>query len=36
VLRDWTGGYERSLECFAALALLSVAAALLARQPRLT
>ena len=34
-LRDWTGGYERSLECFAALALLSVAAALLAKQPRL-
>ena len=35
VLRDWTGGYERSLECFAALALASIAAALLARQPRL-
>jgi MFS transporter, OFA family, oxalate/formate antiporter len=34
VLRDWTGGYERPLECFALLALLSVAAALLARQPR--
>ena len=34
-LRDWTGGYERPLECFALLALLSVAAALLARQPRL-
>jgi sugar phosphate permease len=36
VLRDWTGGYERPLECFALLALLSVAAALLARQPRLS
>ena len=35
VLRDWTGGYERSLECFAVLALLSIVAALLARQPRL-
>jgi len=34
-LRDWTGGYERAFECFAGLALLSVAAALLARQPRL-
>jgi sugar phosphate permease len=34
-LRDWTGGYERALECFAVLALLSVAAALSARQPRL-
>ncbi|HEV8030574.1 MAG TPA: MFS transporter [Stellaceae bacterium] len=34
-LRDWTGGYERSLECFAGLAACSVVAALLARQPRL-
>jgi sugar phosphate permease len=34
-LRDWTGGYERPLECFAVLALLSAAAALLARPPRL-
>ncbi|HKS90274.1 MAG TPA: hypothetical protein VJR70_12605, partial [Stellaceae bacterium] len=34
-LRDWTGNYERPLECFALLALLSIAAALLARQPRL-
>jgi OFA family oxalate/formate antiporter-like MFS transporter len=35
VLRDWSGGYERAFQCFAVLALLSVAAALLARQPRL-
>jgi MFS transporter, OFA family, oxalate/formate antiporter len=35
-LRDWTGGYERPFECFALLALASVAAALLARQPRLS
>jgi cyanate permease len=33
-LRDWTGSYERSLECFAALSLLSIAAALAARPPR--
>jgi len=34
VLRDWSGSYVLSLECFFALALASVAAALLARQPR--
>ena len=33
-LRDWSGSYVLSLECFFALALASVAAALLARQPR--
>jgi sugar phosphate permease len=33
-LRDITGDYRRSLQCFAGLAALSVAAALLARQPR--
>ena len=33
-LHDWTGGYRSSLECFAALSLLSVLAALAARQPR--
>jgi MFS family permease len=32
-LRDWTGDYARSLECFAALSLLSVVVALLARRP---
>jgi len=34
VLRDWTGNYDRSLECFTVLAGLGVAAALTARQPR--
>jgi MFS transporter, OFA family, oxalate/formate antiporter len=33
-LHDWTGGYRRSLECFAVLSLLSIAAALGARRPR--
>jgi MFS transporter, OFA family, oxalate/formate antiporter len=33
VLRDWTGGYEASLGCFAVLAGLSFAAALFARRP---
>ena len=33
ILRDWSGGYELSLQCFAALAGLSVVAALLARPP---
>jgi cyanate permease len=33
-LHDLTGGYALSLECFAALAALSVVAALLARPPR--
>ncbi|MGH7046830.1 MAG: MFS transporter [Stellaceae bacterium] len=35
VLRDWTGSYTLPLECFAALSLLSIAAAFLARRPRL-
>jgi OFA family oxalate/formate antiporter-like MFS transporter len=35
LLHDWTGGYARSLECFAALAFLSILAALAARRPRL-
>jgi OFA family oxalate/formate antiporter-like MFS transporter len=34
VLRDWTGSYERSLQCFAVLSCLSVVAALAARRPR--
>ncbi|HEY3910785.1 MAG TPA: MFS transporter [Stellaceae bacterium] len=34
-LRDWTGSYLRSLECFAVLSLLSLLAALLARPPRI-
>jgi sugar phosphate permease len=34
-LHDWTGNYTRSLECFAALSLLSIFAALAARRPRL-
>ena len=34
-LRDWTGSYTRSLQCFAVLSALSVAAALAARRPRL-
>jgi len=33
VLHDWTGSYTRSLECFAALSALSIAAALAARRP---
>jgi MFS transporter, OFA family, oxalate/formate antiporter len=33
VLHDWTGSYTRSLECFAALSILSIFAALAARQP---
>jgi OFA family oxalate/formate antiporter-like MFS transporter len=33
-LRDWTGGYQWSLKCFAALAGLSIIAALAARPPR--
>ena len=33
VLRDWSGSYVIGLKCFGALALLSVAAALLARAP---
>jgi MFS transporter, OFA family, oxalate/formate antiporter len=35
VLRDWSGSYTRSLECFAALSALSILAALAAREPRL-
>jgi sugar phosphate permease len=35
ILRDLTGNYVMSLQCFAALAALSVAAALLARHPGL-
>ena len=35
VLRDWTGNYTRSLECFAALSFLSILAALAARRPRI-
>jgi MFS transporter, OFA family, oxalate/formate antiporter len=35
-LRDWTGSYVRSLECFAALSLISILAALMAHPPRLT
>jgi MFS family permease len=33
-LHDWTGNYTRSLELFAALAFLSILAALAARRPR--
>ncbi len=33
-LRDWTGDYQWSLRCFAALSLLSILAALIARRPR--
>ena len=33
VLHDWTGSYTRSLECFATLSALSIAAALAARRP---
>jgi MFS transporter, OFA family, oxalate/formate antiporter len=32
-LRDWTGSYTRSLECFAVLSALSIVAALAARRP---
>ena len=35
VLRDWTGSYTRSLECFAALSALSILAAWAARRPRI-
>ena len=35
ILRDWSGSYVLSLECFFALALASVVIALLARQPHL-
>jgi MFS family permease len=35
VLRDWSGNYRMSLECFAVLSALSIVAALLARPPRL-
>jgi MFS transporter, OFA family, oxalate/formate antiporter len=34
-LRDWTGSYARSLQCFAILSALGIASALLARRPRL-
>jgi cyanate permease len=34
-LRDWTGNYTSSLECFAVLSVLSMAVALMARRPRL-
>jgi MFS transporter, OFA family, oxalate/formate antiporter len=34
-LHDWTGGYTRSLECFAALSFLSILVALAARRPRI-
>ncbi len=34
-LHDWTGGYTRSLECFAALSGLSILAALAAHRPRI-
>ncbi len=32
-LRDWTGNYDRSLECFAVLSGLAIVAALIARRP---
>jgi sugar phosphate permease len=32
-LHDWTGGYTRSLECFAALSAVSILAALAAHRP---
>jgi MFS transporter, OFA family, oxalate/formate antiporter len=32
-LHDWTGNYERSLQCFAALSFLSILVALTARRP---
>jgi sugar phosphate permease len=34
-LRDWTGNYVRSLQCFAVLAGLSIVAALASRRPRI-
>ncbi|MGH7093136.1 MAG: MFS transporter [Stellaceae bacterium] len=34
-LRDWTGNYDRALECFAVLSCLGIAAALAARRPAL-
>jgi sugar phosphate permease len=34
-LRDWTGSYVRSLQCFTVLSLLSMIVALLARRPRI-
>ena len=34
-LHDWTGGYTRSLECFAALSAVSILAALAAHRPRI-
>ena len=33
VLRDWSGSYDLSLQCFAALSALAVLAALVARPP---
>jgi MFS transporter, OFA family, oxalate/formate antiporter len=33
ILRDWSGDYALSLQCFVALSCLSIVAALLARQP---
>jgi len=34
-LRDWTGNYVRSLQCFAVLSVLSILAALASRRPRI-
>jgi MFS transporter, OFA family, oxalate/formate antiporter len=34
VLYDWTGSYQRSLQCFAVLSCLSILSALAARRPR--
>jgi sugar phosphate permease len=34
-LRDWTGSYERALQCFTLLSCLSIVAALAARRPRI-
>ena len=34
-LHDWTGSYHRALQCFAVLSCLSIAAALVARRPRM-
>jgi cyanate permease len=34
-LHDWTGSYQRALQCFAVLSCLSVVSALAARHPRL-
>ncbi len=36
VLHDWTGSYQRSLQCFTLLSCLSIAAALTARRPRMS